>query len=98
MNFNEIITSVKQLLKENLTAENTPLFTQIDRSLDNIVSAHKETEDKLSQTQDKLLEVVKGTSFKSETEPNNPEPAQEEALSIDKAFEVSFDEIQKSRK
>lgn len=97
MNFNEIITSVKQLLKENLTAENTPLFTQIDRSLDNIVSAHKETEDKLSMTQDKLLEVVKGTSFKSETEPNNPEPAQE-ALSIDEAFEVSFDEIQKSRK
>ena len=97
MNFNEIITSVKQLLKENLTAENTPLFTQIDRSIDNIVSAHKETEEKLSETQDKLLEVVKGTSFKTEPEPVNPEP-EPEALSIDKAFEVSFDEIQKSRK
>ena len=98
MNFNEIINSVKSLLKENLTAENTSLFTQIDKGLDNIVSAHKETEDKLSMTQDKLLEVVKGTSFKSETEPNNPEPAPEKALSIDEAFEVSFGEIQNKRK
>ena len=96
--FNDIIDEVKQLLKENLTPENTQLMTQLDKKVDSIVSAHKETEDKLSQTQDKLLEVVKETSFKSESEPNRPEETQEKILSIDEAFDDAFAQIESKRK
>jgi len=96
--FNDIIGKVKQILKDNLTAENTELFTQIDKEVDNIVSAHKETEEKLSETQDKLLEVVKGTSFKSESEPNQPEGTQQETPSLDEAFDNAFAEIESKRK
>ena len=96
--FNDIIDQVKQLLKDSLTAENTELITRIDKQVDNIVSAHKETEEKLSQTQDKLLEVVKETSFKSENEPNQPKGTQEETPSIDKAFDDAFAEIESKRK
>ena len=96
--FNDIIDQVKQLLKDSLTAENTELITRIDKQVDNIVSAHKETEEKLSETQDKLLEVVKETSFKSESEPNQPEGTQQEILSVDKAFDDAFAEIESKRK
>ena len=96
--FNDIIDNVKQILKDNLTAENTDLITKLDKEVDNIVSAHKETEDKLSQTQDKLLEVVKETSFKSENEPNQAEDTQEETPSLDKAFDDAFAEIESKRK
>ena len=96
--FNDIIDQVKQLLKDSLTAENTELITRIDKQVDNIVSAHKETEEKLSQTQDKLLEVVKETSFKSENEPNQPEGTQPEIPSLDKAFDDAFAEIESKRK
>ena len=96
--FNDIIGNVKQILKDNLTAENTDLITKLDKEVDNIVSAHKETEDKLSQTQDKLLEVVKETSFKSESEPNQPEDTQKETPSLDQAFDDAFAEIESKRK
>ncbi len=96
--FNDIIGKVKQILKDNLTADNTELFTQIDKEVDNIVSAHKETEEKLSQTQDKLLEVVKGTSFKTESEQSKKDESTEEVVSIDEAFENGLNEIEANRK
>lgn len=96
--FKDTIDELKQLLKDNLTAENTQLLTQIDKKVDGIVSAHNETEEKLSQTQDKLLEVVKETSFKSESEPNLPEATQSQTPTLDQAFDDAFSQIESKRK
>ena len=96
--FNDNLNALKQLLKDNLTADNTELITKIDKGLDDILVEHKSTEDKLSQTQEKLLEIVKGTAFKLEKEPEDTGNRQDEAMDIDKAFDDSLNEIMSNRK
>lgn len=96
--FNDNLNALKQLLKDNLTADNTELITKIDKGLDDILVEHKSTEDKLSQTQEKLLEIVKGTAFKLEKEPEDTSNTQDEAMDIDKAFDDSLNEIMSNRK
>ena len=98
MTFKESINNLKKLLKDNLTSENTELFVKIDKSIDEITSQHEETETKLTQTQDKLLEVVKGTSFKTESEQSKKDESTEEVVSIDEAFENGLNEIEANRK
>lgn len=99
MAFNDVLTALKQLLKDNLTPDNTELMSRIDKGLDNIVVEHKATETKLNETQEKLLEIVKETSFKSESEPNDPnESAQDKILSIDEAFDDALMNIESNRK
>ena len=52
----------------------------------------------MSSTKDKLIEVVKNTSFKDDREPSNPDDNTEDPMDIDKALETSIDEIIKARK
>ena len=96
--FNEIINSCKELLKSNLTAENTDMITKIDAELDKIVSAHEETEGKLEQTQNKLLEVVKNTSFKKEPESDIGDTPEDKPVSLDEAFDLGLKEIEEKRR
>lgn len=99
MAFKDTLNALKELLKNSLTADNTELITKIDKGLDDINVEHKATEDKLSSTQEKLLEIVKGTSFKLESEPKDPnEDTEESAMDIDKAFDEAFQEIESNRK
>ena len=98
MAFNDTLNALKKLLKDSLTADNTELITKLDKGLDDINVEHKSTEEKLSQTQDKLLEVIKGTSFKEEGEPNNSNDDNEKVLDIDEAFDDALSEIESKRK
>lgn len=98
MAFKETLNALKQILKDNLTPENTELMTRIDKGLDDINVEHNTTEQKLSETQEKLLEVVKGTSFKLENEPDDNENKTEKLLDIDEAFDDALKEIESNRK
>lgn len=97
MTFEEKVNEFKAFLKENLSADNVELMSTLDKKVDELVSTHKETEAKLTTTQDKLLEIVKGTSFKLEDEPKTPGEDTEKTLSVDEAFEDAFKGIVSQR-
>ena len=100
MGFNEVIESLKAYLKENLTPENTNLLSHIDKDLDKAVDAHKATEKELASVKDKLVDVVKETSFKTESKDADPNKVEEEdkPLGINEAFDEAFKEIKEARK
>lgn len=96
--FKELMSSVKELLKDKLNNENLELFTEVDKKLDELSESHEKTESDLSSTKDKLIEVVKSTSFKDDREHNTPEDDTDDPMDVDKALETSIDEIIKGRK
>ena len=98
MTFKEIINSVKDLLKEHLTADNTEFISKVDKELDNLSTTHEETEKELSSVKDKLVDVVKNTSFKKEDSQEEDVSDTKGAMSLDEAIESSLKEIQNQRK
>lgn len=96
--FKELMSNLKGVLKDKLSADNLELFTQIDKGLDELSESHEKTESDLSSTKDKLIEVVKSTSFKDDREPNTKEDDTDDPMDVDKALETSIEEIIKARK
>lgn len=91
--FKELIAEYRTLLKENLNDTNLDLFTKLDKKLDQISELHNKTEEELSTTKDKLIEVVKNTSFKDDSEALDPnKDTQDEPLGIDEALELAIKE------
>ena len=96
--FKELMANLKELLKAKLNDENLELFTEVDKGLDKLSESHEKTESDLSSTKDKLIEVVKSTSFKDDREPNLPNDNTDDPMDIDKALETSIEETIKARK
>lgn len=91
--FKELMSSMKDLLREHLQTDNLELFTKLDKQLDDISVAHNKTEEDLSETKDKLIEVVKNTSFKDDSEPATPKDDTEDVpMDVDKALELAIEE------
>ena len=96
--FQDAITIIKQLLKDSLNDQNLDLITKLDKEIDNLSQTHEETEKELSSVKDKLIDVVKNTSFKDETGPKLPQDNTEQVMSVDEALEASLKEIEPNRK
>ena len=97
--FKELISQYKALLKESLNDSNLDLITRLDKGLDELSESHTKTEEDLSSTKDKLIEVVKNTSFRDESEPLDPNAnTQDEVMDIDTALNSSIKEILAHRK
>ena len=98
-NFKELIAQYKSLLKENLNDSNLDLITKLDKGLDELSESHTKTEEDLSNTKDKLIEVVKNTSFKEDSEPYDKAigNTQEEPMSIEEALESAINETIRQR-
>jgi len=94
----ELIASLKSLLKDNLNDTNMDLFTKIDKGLDDISVAHEKTEEDLSITKDKLIEVVKNTAFKDSEPEDIKGNTQDEPMDIDSALENAISETLANRK
>ena len=92
------MSKLKGLLKDKLNNQNLELFTEVDKELDKLSESHEKTESDLSSTKDKLIEVVKSTSFKDDREPNLPNDNTDDPMDIDKALETSIEEIVNARK
>lgn len=98
MTFKETISALKTMLKDSLNDSNVEFITKVDKELDNLSQTHEETEKELSKTKDKLIEIVKETSFKDETGPKLPQDHTDEVMSVDEALEASLNEIEANRK
>lgn len=91
-NFKELVASYKALLKDNLNDTNLDLITKLDKGIDELSVKYEETEKDLVNTKDKLIEVVKNTSFKDDSEANQNPANTDEPMDIDKALELAIQE------
>lgn len=95
--FKELMSGLKGLLKDKLNETNLELFTEVDKKLDELSESHTKTEEDLSATKDKLIEVVKNTAFK-DSEPENPTDNTDAPMDIDTALQDAISETLANRK
>ena len=98
MGFKEILSGLKGYLKDNLKDDNVEMITRIDKELDSLSDEHSKTEKDLSSTKDKLIDVVKNTSFKDDNAKDTPEDDTDAPMDIDTALSESIKEIEDNRK
>ena len=98
MGFKETLSGLKAYLKDNLKDDNVELITKIDKELDSLSDEHSKTEKDLSSTKDKLIDVVKNTSFKDDNVKETPEDKTNDPMDIDEALRESIKEIEDNRK
>lgn len=70
--FNDSITTVKDILKELLTAENAETVTKIDKELDTMTAEHNDALSRESALKDSYIKVVKEFSFKTPSDDADP--------------------------
>ena len=63
--YKEIANDIKSSLKNMLTADNTDAITSLDKQIDELIEQHKAQENEIAEVKDKLIDVVKNTSFKT---------------------------------
>ena len=97
--FKELLSDLKQLLKDNLKDDNLDMITKIDKGLDGLSESHEQTEKDLSSTKDKLVEVVKSYSFKDDSNATKPEEEDTDIpMDVDKALDLAINETISARK
>ena len=93
MAFKDTLANLKSFLKEKLDDNNLELITKIDKELDSLSEEHNKTETSLAETKDKLIEVVKNTSFKGDSDVKpTPEADTDEPKDIDSILQEAIDE------
>ena len=92
MDFKTTLAELKETLKKGLTDSNLDLFTQIDKGLDSLSEEHSKVEKDLSDTKDKLIEVVKQTSFKAEESEHDRSNDTDTPMDLDEALNLAIQE------
>lgn len=100
MNFNDIINNMKSSLKDLITPESSKEYIEkissLDKSLDEVVSAHENTTKELQETKDLYIRSVKEFGFKN---PSNDNPTKEEKpKTLDEIMNSNLDKIIKEEK
>ena len=99
MAFKDSINRISNLLKDKiLTADNTDVIAELTQELDSLSDEHEKTEKELTSVKDKLVDVVKNTSFKKEEVDNQDKGETDEPMSIDEASDEVLKEILANRR
>lgn len=99
MAFKDSMNRISNLLKDKiLTADNTEIIAELTQELDSLSDEHEKTEKELTSVKDKLVDVVKNTSFKKEEVDNQDKGETDEPMSIDEASEEALNEILANRR
>lgn len=94
--YDEICNNLKQQLESLLNADNTEQITKAVASLDELSKEHEATAVENSNLKNKIVDIVKGTTFKEQSKETNPlEP--ERALSLDEALKQAEKQILENR-
>lgn len=94
--YDELMTQAREELKNLLTADNSEQITKVVATLDELANAHKQTTDENSNLKNKIVDIVKGTTFEKQSEETGSfEP--QRALSLDEALKQAEKEILKNR-
>ena len=99
MAFKDSMNRISNLLKDKiLNADNTEIIAELTQELDSLSDEHEKTEKELTSVKDKLVDVVKNTSFKKEEIDNQDKGETDEPMSIDDASEEALNEILANRR
>lgn len=60
----EELNAIRSKLKEMTTADNVDAMADLSKHIDKVEEEHTSTEKRLSECQEKLVDVVKSTSFR----------------------------------
>lgn len=66
--YQDIIKAFKTELKSMTTADNTEQMVKLDKFVDQLSSEHAKQEAEIGGLKDKLVEFVRGTNFKSNSD------------------------------
>ena len=94
--YDELMAQAREELKNLLTADNSEQITKVVATLDELANTHKQTTDENSNLKNKIVDIVKGTTFERQSEDANAYEPQK-ALSVDEALEQATKEILKNR-
>lgn len=92
--FEEQYNAFKELLKQNLTADNTEIITQMSNKLDELKGTHDSLQAENTKLKDKIVEVVKGTTFKETPK----DPIDDSPKSFEDASKEALEKILENRK
>lgn len=94
--FDEKMNNIKEQLKSLLTADNTEQITKAVASLDELSNEYQASVNENSNLKNKIVEIVKGTTFKEQSkEANSLEPEGE--VSLDEALKQAEQKILQER-
>lgn len=87
MSFNEVMVTIKNILKDNLNDKNIDVTKQIDEELDKLSGEHNKVTQELSSLKDRIIQDYKNTGFK--VDPSG-EQESNDVLSEDEALDKIF--------
>ena len=87
MSFNDVMVSIKNILKDNLNDSNLQVTQQLDQELDKLSGEHNKVTQELSSLKDRIIQDYKNTGFK--VDPNS-EHESDDVLSEDEALDKIF--------
>ena len=92
------IKNLKETLNSLLTAENTDTITKAVSELDELAKIHADDEKEKVELKDRIVNLVRNTSFKDEGGKDSPDKLTPEVKTIEKAIEDNVAKIIKERK
>lgn len=94
--YEELLNSLKDQLKNMVTADNTETITKAVGIIDELGKVHKEALDENSKLKDKIVDIVKGTTFKDSLE--GKAQGEDTPLTFEEACKQAEKEILEKRK
>ena len=98
MDYKENVNNLKETLKSLLTDENTDVITKAVSQVDDLAKLHEEDSTQITHLKDRIVDIVKNTSFKDVSSDNKPDKLVDEPMDLDKALEENLAKIIKERK
>lgn len=93
----EIVQGIKNTLKNSITKESSKeqieFASNMDKNLDLILEEDKKQDNEITGLKDKLVEVVKGTSFKMKNDEDD-DPVEGDTKSLDDILKEKLNEIE----
>ena len=97
MDYSEAINNLKESLKSLMTAENTEQITKAVSQVDELEKLHADDTKEITSLKDRIVEVVKNTSFK-DVPKDNPNKLVDEPMDMEKSIKENVAKIIKERK
>lgn len=92
MDFSELLSRIKNNLKDLTTADNVEKISAIDKDIDSLNEAHTKQGEELQKTKDSFVNYVKDTGFTKPSEDIDPTPKE---ISLDEAFNNAINNLKK---
>lgn len=90
MNFTELLSRIKNNLKDLTNADNVEKISALDKDIDSLNEAYTKQGEELQKTKDSFVNYVKDTSF---TKPSEDAPIEQKEMTLDEAFNNAINKV-----